>query len=155
MTEFTIFPYAVAFLIKETIVHNKTEQEIVLIHRLHTGFGDGMYSLIGGKVAKNESALQALVREVFEEVGAIIDPQDAQFSHIVYFKGATRVHVSFVFTVREWQGEIANREPDKHDHIQWFNLDDLPTNILFPHGQIIDCIKRGILYSDAGFAESL
>ncbi len=151
MNLITVLPYVLAYLIQERFMNGAMRHEVLLCLRSHTGFGDGYYGLIGGKIHSNESPIQALAREAYEEVGIIIAPEDAVLSHAIYFQGETQTCMSFVFTVKDWQGEPFNKEPDKHDHIQWFNIDNLPINILPRHGRVIEHIKREILYSDEGF----
>lgn len=149
----TVLPYVLAYLIRERLVNGIIHQEVLLCLRLHTGFGDGHYALIGGKIDLNESPMQAIAREAYEEVGIVIAPNDVLLSHTIYFQGETRTCMSFVFTVKHWQGEPFNKEPDKHDHIQWFDINGLPSNILPRHGRMIERIKQGILYSDEEFLE--
>ena len=43
--------------------------QVLLVRRFHATFGDGLYSLVGGKVEQGETARQAIKREVYEEVG--------------------------------------------------------------------------------------
>jgi NADH pyrophosphatase NudC (nudix superfamily) len=44
---------------------------ILLLRRHGATFGDGQYSLVGGKVEAGETALQAIKREVQEEVSRL------------------------------------------------------------------------------------
>ncbi len=52
--------------------------DILLFRRINTGFGDGSYSLAGGRVNAGEAALDAIVRKVNEEVGLCLSSADKQ-----------------------------------------------------------------------------
>lgn len=151
MKSLAVLPYVLAYLIQEKIVNGTSYQEVLLCLRSHTGFGDGYYGLIGGKIHSNESPIQALAREAYEEVGISIAPKDAALSHAIYFQGETQTCMSFVFTVKNWQGNPFNKEPDKHDHIEWFDINALPSTLLPRHGRIIERVRHAIPYSDEGF----
>ena len=49
--------------------------QVLLARRVHAKFGDGLYSMVGGKVEQGETAKQAIRREVLEEVALDI-PED-------------------------------------------------------------------------------
>ncbi len=152
---FTIIPYVLAYITRETTIQGAKRTEILFIKRsLHLSFGGGLYALVGGKVEENESMRQATVREAFEEVGIHIELHDASLSHIIYFQGETRPCIAAAFTILSWQGEPFNKEPEKHDHVAWFDSNDLPTNIVPRHAKIIGHIKHGTLYCDEGFGSS-
>jgi hypothetical protein len=44
-----------------------------------------------------------------------------------------------------------NNEIAKHDDMRWFKIDQLPENIIPAHKQAIECIVRGISYSEHGW----
>ena len=146
----TVVPYVLAFLTREKIVDGHVQQEVLLLYRTGTGFGNDHYSMPGGKVDVKESLLKAIIREVYEEVGVTVVPEDTQLSHVMHFQGATKLCVAFVFTINHWQGEPFNKEPEKHNHIKWFDVNDLPTTILPRHGKMIQSIEQGLLYADEG-----
>ena len=137
-----IVPYVLAYLIKDNKV-------LLSLRSSSTSFGAHQYALIGGKIDKNESPTEALMREVQEEVGCILDT--ITVDQVLYFKGHKDTCVAFTFKVDAWQGEPNNKEPEKHEHIKWFNLDDLPENILPRHRYIITCIREGVSYAEWGF----
>lgn len=145
MSESLVLPYALGLLLRDG--------KVLLIKRSHTGFGDGMYALPGGKVDNNESPAQAVVRELAEELGIQIFPHDVSFGTTLYFQGATRLCVAFVFNIATWQGEPFNKEPEKHDHCQWFPLSALPGTLLPRHVKMVHNATTGVWYADEGFGE--
>ena len=66
MSEF----HLVAFLIVQE------GDRILLTRRAGVAIADGYWGLPGGHVANGESLVRAAVRETFEEVGVLVDPDD-------------------------------------------------------------------------------
>ncbi len=143
MSEFLVLPYVLGMLIKDG--------KVLLLRRSHTGFGDGMYALPGGKIDDNESPVQAIVRELAEEIGIAISCENVELGTIFYFQGSTRECVAFVFKITAWEGEPYNKEPQKHDHCAWFSLSALPDTVLPRHVKMVHNVRAGICYADEGF----
>jgi 8-oxo-dGTP diphosphatase len=136
---FTIVPYALGYLVKDN--------SILLLYRHNTPFFNNYYSMPGGKIERDESPSQALVRELGEELGIGITGK-TPLAHVMYFEGVTRPCVVFVFLVGEWSGEPYNKEPEKHSHISWFPLDQLPKDLIPRHGRIIAHIGQSVWYAE-------
>ena len=145
MTQHTVVPFVLLALIKN--------DQVLLIRRSNTGFSDGMYSLIGGKVEKGETMRAALVREAFEEIDVIIDPDDLAFVHAFHRKGDAEELVAFCFATTHWLEEPHNKEPEKHDDLRWFPLDRLPSNMIPANKQAVESIVQGRYYSEHGWDE--
>lgn len=110
-----------------------SDKKILLSLRKNTGWMDGCYGLPSGHVEESETLKSALVREVKEEIGLDIDETTLTFYHVMHRNKKAvgdRDHVDFYFKVEYWTGEPINTEPTKCDSIQWFDLDDLPDNIV-------------------------
>lgn len=127
-------------------------EEILLVRRCSQSFGKGSYSMVGGKVEQGESFLKAVAREVCEETTLVI-PEDAfELMHIFHRKGTDTEFITLCFKV-----DIAhlpspyNNEPDKHDDMRFFNVNELPVNILPAHKQAIECIQQNVSYSEHGW----
>ncbi len=111
----------------------KQNDKILLVHRSNTGHLDGTHSLVGGHVDGNETMRQALVREAHEEIGITIKPEDLRFVQVIHHTTQDkRELVQFFFTTDAWQGEPYNKEPHKHDNVEWFAINALPSSLL-PH----------------------
>lgn len=126
--------------------------QVLLARRANTGYFDGHYSVPAGHVEMGETFTQALVREVAEEVGIRLNPLDARVVHTMHRKaedGSERLDTFFV--VKEWTGEIENREPEKCDDLSWFPLAELPDNTI-PYIKIaLAHIQAGVSYSEFGW----
>lgn len=123
---------------------------ILLLKRGNVSFGSGFYALPGGHIDGGETARQAAIREAHEELGVTITEDQLDFVHLFHRKGKTEEIFAIVFLVKEWQGEIVNKELDKHDDLRWCSLDNLP-EILPAHKQAIDLIQKQCMYSEHGW----
>lgn len=136
--------YALLFLLN-------SNNEVLLLRRYNTNFGNGQYSLPGGKVEGKETPKQAIIREAFEEIGINLKPENLEFVHLMFRNGDESVFDVACFKASKWNGQVANREPEKADEIKWFDLHALPENLLPAHKQIIEMIQNNIYYSEHGF----
>jgi len=132
------------------------DAKVLLQKRFNTGYMDGKYSLPAGHVDRGETFTQCVIREIKEEIGIDLNPQDLKVSHIMHrFSGAEwgdlAERIDVFFLANKWQGEIKNLEPDKCDDLSWFDLDNLPENIVPYVGRAINCIKNKIIYSEYGW----
>jgi len=114
-----------------TGVHVLCEREgrVLLLRRAGTGFFDGLYSLPGGHVEQGESILHAAARELEEETGLRLVPDDVDWLGIIHRRSDTN-RIDFFLRALRWQGEPVLREPDKCSDMGWFARDDLPGEIV-------------------------
>jgi 8-oxo-dGTP diphosphatase len=129
-----------------------TAQGILLLRRVGASFGDGLYSVVGGKVEPKETALQAIHREVLEETALDIPESSFELVHTLHRKGTETEFIALCFKVNVTNmPQPRNNEPDKHDDMRFFALDQLPENIIPAHHQIINCVQKNIRYSEHGW----
>lgn len=126
--------------------------QLLLVQRKNASFGDGLYSLVGGKVEQGETAKQAVRREVREETTLDI-PEDAfTLVHTLHRNGSETEFIALCFMADiSTLSAPYNHEPDKHSDMRFFTFDALPKNILPAHEQIIRCVQQGINYSQHGW----
>ncbi|MDP5170464.1 MAG: NUDIX domain-containing protein [Bacteroidia bacterium] len=92
-------------------------------------FKGGGYGLPGGHVEKNETPVEALLRECYEELGIKLNAQSLHMVRMIYReKDATR-KIHLVFKVNDWAGIPANKEPAKCKGIAWFARHELPLDL--------------------------
>jgi ADP-ribose pyrophosphatase YjhB (NUDIX family) len=85
-----------------------------------------VWDLPGGVVEAGESELEALGRELHEELGVrIAIGSTSHLCRVVATPARGPVELS-AWLVTGWQGTPANLAPDEHDDIAWFGLADLP-----------------------------
>ena len=148
-TRFKLIPAAYLFLVK----NGKT----LLQRRANTGYEDGNWGVPSGHLNGDESATMAMVREVREEVGLIIDAERLKLVHLMHRRGTDggdgqdNERVDFFFELTEWTGEIINGEPDKCDALIWFPLTSLPDNTIFYVRAALEAYQSGIIYSERGW----
>jgi 8-oxo-dGTP diphosphatase len=87
----------------------------------------GVWDLPGGHVETGEAVEQALVRELREELG--VTATKWRIFAVLHEpamgdEGADMLRFH-LFLVTEWSGDPANRQPDEHEMIAWFTLDDV------------------------------
>ncbi len=125
--------------------------KILLSRRFQTGFEDGNYSVPAGHLDGNETAREGCAREIKEEIGINIKVDDLEIAHVMHRKGPTNERIDFFFTAKTYTGEITNCEPDKCDDLTWFDLDNLPENIVKYVKVAIEQYRNGTIYSEFGY----
>lgn len=114
-------------------------EKILLQRRFNTGYEDGNYSIIAGHVDGNESVVRAIQREAFEEAGIKIKEEDLEIVHVMHKKEPNRESIDYFFIAKKYDGKITIMEKDKCDELKFYNLNDLPENM-------IPYVRKGIEY---------
>ncbi|MCA9385865.1 NUDIX domain-containing protein [Candidatus Dojkabacteria bacterium] len=128
------------------------DNKVVLARRYNTGYQDGNYTLPAGHIDEGETALEAGIREVEEEVGVKVSPEHMEFFHVTHRNSIDgKVYIDFYFTAKEWEGEVQNMEQEKCDDVRWFGLYNLPDNILPDVQMAMVQLKSEIYYSEVGW----
>jgi len=113
------------------IVNDKNQ--ILLIRRTEKCQGGlkGIWSRPGGAVEFGETVEQAIKREIKEELNIDIELFGKNTFHedIVIKDEEKRHWVTYGPFAKIISGELKNMEPEKHDKLEWFDLDNLPENI--------------------------
>ncbi len=121
----------------------------ILLGKRKNCYGAGTWALPGGHLKFNERLVDAICREIREEIGATIKPKDVQLISIVDDlqpqNDAHYVHVTFELREPEFEAKIM--EPDYCEEWRYFSIHELPLNNLFaPHTGIIDNYLKQRLY---------
>jgi 8-oxo-dGTP diphosphatase len=128
--------------------------KILLLRRFNTGFEDGNYSVVAGHLDGDETFRQAMVREAREEAGISIRPDEMEIVHVMHRRkgsGSDSERIDFFIRARGWEGEPRNKEPGKCDDLRWFDLDNLPGNVIPYVRQAIENVRKGRVYSESGW----
>ncbi|XOK59573.1 NUDIX hydrolase [Paenibacillus elgii] len=129
------------------------ENKLLLLRRTNTGYEDGKLSLVAGKVDGNEEVKRAAAREAWEESGVRVDPADLEVASVMHRLSDTGEWIDFFLTVKRWEGEPYNREPDKCSEMAWYPLDGLPEDMI-PHvRQAVENVLAGIFYDSYGWQQ--
>lgn len=131
----------------------RRDNKILLIRRFNTGVDDGFYFSAGGKLDGNETITQAAIREAREELGISLKKENLKVAHVLHIKRQADLQelVGFYFEATDWEGEPENMEPDKHDDIGWFALDNLPSNVNSAFKHVLEMLNKNIFFSEFGW----
>ncbi|TJY42451.1 NUDIX domain-containing protein [Cohnella pontilimi] len=106
------------------------DNEVLLLKRQNTGFEDGKWSVVAGRMDGREEVKLAAIREAKEEAGVDIDPNDLSVVGVTHRKTIDSEWIDFYLTVHKWSGSITNVEPHKCEELRWFKTKELPDNMI-------------------------
>lgn len=90
----------------------------------------------GGHIEADETERMALRRELHEELGIEVDI-GVQAEDVRIFGDGYDLKI---WTIREWSGEVANRAPEEHDALEWFDSNELASITLASAGYLQICL---------------
>lgn len=96
--------------------------QVLLAHRAATNdWYPDVWDLPGGHVKSGETGMQALIRELREELGVSISEFDDPPVAELRLEDMTLR----IWRVDTWLGEPRNQAPEEHDTVGWFDLAQL------------------------------
>ncbi len=101
----------------------------VLLQKRANGWMDGFYSLPAGQIDGEETIKTAMSRETLEETGLIIEENNLKVVHVMH-RLADKEYIDFFLTTEKWKGIPTIKEPEKCSELKWFDLNQLPDNII-------------------------
>lgn len=143
-------PYTAAFVLF------RKNGKVAFVLRQNTGWMDGYWGLISGKVEKDESFTDCAIHEAKEEAGITLAPDNLEYIHTQhrYNKDEDTTWVDVFFEAKKWSGELVNTEPHVHKELAWFALDKLPENIIPQVEHALKAIEKGESYSEHGWPKA-
>lgn len=122
--------------------------EVLLQLRQHTGYMDGHWATAAaGHIEADESVFAAGVREVREELGVTVRPDDlAPLTAMHRTAGdgdPINERVDFFLTATRWSGTPSIQEPEKCADLSWFALDALPDPVVPHERRLLDLLHAG------------
>jgi mutator protein MutT len=106
--------------------------------------GEGTWTMPGGKLHYGETFEQGAIREVNEETG--IDVKEIEVSCVQNDMNEFAHFVTIGLIATKYSGEPKTMEPDEIIKWEWFDLDQLPSNLYFPSKKCIEKYKSGLFY---------
>ena len=127
-------------------------KEILFQRRYNTGYMDGKYEIsCSGHLEKGESLSRAIIREAKEELGIDIQKNDLQLVFINHsYKDD---YMQIYFTAQKFNGIPQIIEKNKCDDLRWFNINNLPNNMIERIRYAIKDIENGITYANYNDAD--
>ena len=125
---------SMTLLVAAVIVHDLEGERVVLIQRgPRAKFAQGMWDLPVGKSEPGEPITQTAIRELKEETGLLVAPEDLRLVHVIH--GARGVEapngfLTVVFATHRWTGDLSNEEPAKHSQVAWAPTKAIPTEFV-------------------------
>ena len=127
------------------------DNQVLLARRFNTGYEDGQDSLPAGHIDQGEPAIQAIIREVKEELTIRVEKKNLEVVHVMHRNGDDHERIDFFMKVKKWSGEPMIGEPDKCDRLVWCALDNLPTNTIAYIKTALHKIHNNEFYSEFGW----
>jgi len=125
----------------------------VLLQLRKNCFGAGKYGLPGGHLEYMERLDEALLRELKEELDLNLAKENLRFAAIFDdphdpCRRDQEHHIQVCFFV-----EIGNQiprinEPNKCEKLEWFDIMNLPENILTQHRGSLELVRNGKIYDN-------
>ena len=107
----------------------------ILLAEKKRGFGIGKFNGIGGKVEKDETIEEAMIRETQEEIGVI--PTDftkmATITFDEWVNDEENQVIMSVFVAQNFMGKIIETDEMRP---KWFNISDIPYEKMFEDDKI-------------------
>ncbi|MGB4942914.1 MAG: NUDIX domain-containing protein [Candidatus Moraniibacteriota bacterium] len=130
----------------------KQDNKVLFARRQDSGYCDGQWGLPAGHIEAGESFVSGLMREMREELGVGLIPENIRLVHVNHRKAEdASERVNAFFLIEKWSGEVKNREPEKTSELGWYSLEDLPEPIILYVRDILGYIKKGIVYREEGW----
>lgn len=135
-------------LIPAAYIYLRNAQGVLLQLRQNTGYMDGHWAAgAAGHIEHGETAVQAAVRELREELGVVVDPDALSCAAVMQRTDGTanprEQRVDWFFTCDAWEGEPQILEPTKCAGLTWFTLDDLPEAVPLHERRALESIGQG------------
>ena len=108
--------------------------------------------MVAGHLDGNETIKSCIIREASEEAGIKVNPEDLEVVHTMHKKLPDREYFDIYLRAEKWTGDIANMEPDKCDELKWFEIDNLPNNMIPDVKLALENINKNIYYGEFGLA---
>lgn len=134
MSEIECFPVSIHIIILKG-------NSVLMQRRMNTGFADGYLSLPSGKLESDESIIDCTIREAKEELGINIERSNISIIHVLNRKGEDKTRIDYFFKIRSWSGRIENIEKNKCVELGWYDINNLPTDIVPYILYVINMIK--------------
>lgn len=134
------------------IMKEEKGKKYVLLHRRqNTGYMDGKCDVAGsGHIEENETAEDAVIRESREETGITVNRDAVRFALISHKAGldGAKTYFDLYFFIGKYEGTPQIREPDKCSEMRWWDVDELPCDMIEERKEELLMALRGEHYTE-------
>lgn len=118
-------------LVPASYVYLVRDGEVLLQCRANTGYMDGHWVAgAAGHVERGETAVEAAVRETWEELGVTVWAENLTLITVMHRTDGTdnpiEQRIDWFWSASVWTGEPRICEPTKCSDLQWCDVDALP-----------------------------
>ena len=107
-----------------------------------------------GHVENMESMKMAMQREAKEELCIDIAIEDLEFVSLIHkINGIDTIYYNGYFKTQKWKGNPKIGEPNKDEEIKWFDIHNLPENLIDDRKYAMRNYIQKIPYSEFGWNE--
>ena len=135
-------------MLDTTLCYIEKDSKYLMLHRVKKDkdINKGKWIGVGGKFEEGETADECVVREVFEETGLVVQPEDFEYRGIVTFVDTSSepVYTEFmhIFRTQRFEGNL--KTDCDEGNLEWVPVEKLNT---LPHWQgdeiFLDFIAQG------------
>jgi mutator protein MutT len=128
------------------------DNKVLLGRRANTGWMDGKLCAPGGHIEAGESPTVAIIREIEEELGVAVRPEDIEFLCIAARNTLPMGYASYEFVIRDKEYKFKNNEPELCSELVWVEVDNLPDDVIDDFRLIIEqSLIQGKTYLELGY----
>jgi 8-oxo-dGTP pyrophosphatase MutT (NUDIX family) len=127
------------------------DDQILLSRRYNTGWNDGNYGVVSGHIDGDETMYEAMKREASEEAGIDILEEDLEIVQVMHRKKTDEERIDYFLICKKYNGTITNTEPNKCDDLSFFDINNLPDNMVEYVKAGIENYMAGIKFSQYGW----
>lgn len=115
--------------------------QVLLCHRHpNREWYPNVWDLPGGHIEAGERPVDALVRELREELGITEDPSKAQA--LGDYSPEPNLSLA-LWEIDDWEGDVINAAPNEHDELAWFTIGQLD-NLKLADSYVLDACQRAL-----------
>ena len=145
MTERAKFKGVANFVIKQ-------DNKFLLLFRTDGCFNynGGTWVFPAGHIEYDETATDATIRELKEELDITVLPKDVKFVHVISNLAGRTQGFDFFFSVNKYTGVIRNCETEHCEKIGFFTIPEINRlgNVAPTTKQVLNMMQRHIKYSE-------
>lgn len=148
MSEFAFLPVAVIGLVIK-------DSKILLLKRKNTDWMNWYWWLPGGRLDKGESMTAWAIRELREEIWIEVRASEILSKNLIHHKDERWERLYFIILADNFTGTPTNREEEKSEWIEWFDLSNLPLNVTPQVAICLDAIQNKKSFSEYWYSDSV